>query len=75
MHNGMCSGYATTLHFLDLVFCRAFVKLATFIKIRTYAKSDEELWLDEWSNPLRGQVHVTAELIEDLQRPIPADKQ
>jgi len=44
------------------------VKLAAFVKIRTYAKSEEELWLDEWVNPLQGQIPVTAEVVRDLQR-------
>lgn len=63
-------------HLISLpVSLRAFVKLATFIKIRSYAKSDVELWLDEWSSPLQGQIPVTAELIADLQCPTSVDKQ
>lgn len=42
------------------------MKLAAFVKIRTYAKSEEELWLDEWANPLQGQLLVTAEVVRDL---------
>jgi len=53
---------------------RAVVKLAAFIKIRTYAKSDVELWLDEWANPLQGHLTVTAEVIRDLERPVEDDK-
>ncbi|KDQ54780.1 hypothetical protein JAAARDRAFT_134622 [Jaapia argillacea MUCL 33604] len=37
---------------------RAVVKLATFIKARTYAKSTKELWLETWSNPLQRRVSV-----------------
>ncbi|KAJ7666470.1 hypothetical protein B0H17DRAFT_1162570 [Mycena rosella] len=37
----------------------AIVKLTTFIKMRTYAKSPEELWLDEWSHPLEKVVQIT----------------
>lgn len=37
----------------------AIVKLATFVKMRTYSKSPEELWLDEWSHPLEKVVRVT----------------
>jgi proteasome activator subunit 4 len=59
---------------IDCYFCRAIVKLATFIKMRTYAKSDEELWLHEWANPLQGKLVVTAEVIQDLQRPIEINK-
>ena len=46
------------------------VKLATFIKYRTYAKNDAELWLEEWTNPLQTQIPVTKKLIESLQRPV-----
>ena len=48
--------------------------MATFVKIRTYAKSDEELWLDEWTNPLQGKLPVTPEVIRDLQRPLENDE-
>ncbi|KAJ7630604.1 hypothetical protein FB45DRAFT_746590 [Roridomyces roridus] len=37
---------------------QAITKLTTFIKMRTYAKSAEELWLDEWYNPLAKAVPV-----------------
>jgi proteasome activator subunit 4 len=50
------------------IFFRAVVKLAAFVKIRTYAKSEEELWLDEWANPLQGQLLVTDKVVRDLQR-------
>jgi proteasome activator subunit 4 len=50
------------------------VKLAAFIKIRTYAKSDEQLWLDEWANPLQGCLSVTAEVVRDLQRSVEDDQ-
>ncbi len=32
---------------------RAIVKITSHIKIRTYAKSTEEIWLDEWHSPLK----------------------
>jgi proteasome activator subunit 4 len=35
------------------------VKLLFFVKIRTYAKSGEELWLDAWRNPLEKEVPIT----------------
>lgn len=38
--------------------CRAIIKLTSHIKIRTYAKSSDELWFDEWRNPLRVDVAV-----------------
>jgi len=50
------------------------VKLAAFIKIRTYAKSEEELWLHEWANPLQSQLLVTAEVVRDLQRSAEEDQ-
>jgi proteasome activator subunit 4 len=59
---------------INYYFSRAVVKLATFVKIRTYAKSDEELWLDEWANPLQGKLVVTPEVIRDLQRPSEDDE-
>ncbi|KAJ7225864.1 hypothetical protein GGX14DRAFT_422660 [Mycena pura] len=37
----------------------ATVKLAGFIKMRTYAQSVEELWMDEWRHPLEKMVHIT----------------
>lgn len=38
---------------------KAVVKLLFFVKIRTYAKSMEEMWLDEWRNPLQKDVLIT----------------
>jgi len=75
MHSGMCQMHSFDCTTIEFNFIRAFVKLATFIKIRTYANSDEELWLDEWTNPLQGQILVTAELKQDLQRPVREDNQ
>ena len=47
------------------------VKLLTFIKIRTYAKSAEELWLDEWKSPLQSQLPIEhpSTFLENLGRP------
>ncbi|KAJ6627278.1 hypothetical protein B0H10DRAFT_1780024 [Mycena sp. CBHHK59/15] len=36
----------------------AIVKLLVFIKIRTYSKSTEEQWYDEWNHPRQKVVHV-----------------
>ncbi|KAH9947705.1 ARM repeat-containing protein [Amylocystis lapponica] len=36
------------------------VKLCCHIKIRTFSKSSEELWLDEWSNPLRTNISTSS---------------
>lgn len=38
------------------------------VKIRTYSKSESELWLAEWNNPLAGELSVNDELIDDLGR-------
>ena len=38
---------------------RAIVKLTSHIKVRTYAKTSDEMWLDEWRSPLRVDVAVT----------------
>ncbi|KAG6897909.1 hypothetical protein C0992_009061 [Termitomyces sp. T32_za158] len=37
----------------------AVVKVLTLIKFRSYSKSREELWLDEWRNPLAQDVEIT----------------
>jgi proteasome activator subunit 4 len=34
-------------------------KLLYFVKVRTYSKSGDEMWFDEWRNPLEQQVHIT----------------
>ncbi|EGO02735.1 hypothetical protein SERLA73DRAFT_102663 [Serpula lacrymans var. lacrymans S7.3] len=51
---------------------QAVVKLATFIKFRTYAKSSDELWLREWQNPLSRQYHITnpSKFLESTRQPI-----
>ncbi|KAF5377581.1 hypothetical protein D9615_005140 [Tricholomella constricta] len=37
---------------------KALVKMLAFVKLRTYSKSREELWLEEWSNPLKEELEV-----------------
>jgi len=56
---------------LIAVLSRALTKLLTFIKMRTYSKNGEELWLDEWHNPLERDLPISdpSVFIEDLQRP------
>jgi proteasome activator subunit 4 len=51
---------------------RAVIKILTFIKIRTYAKSGDELWLDEWHNPLERHltISVPSAFLESLGRPL-----
>lgn len=41
---------------------RAVNKMLAMVKIRSYSKSNEELWTDNWSSPLRRTV-----LIKDPQ--------
>ncbi|KAJ7129977.1 hypothetical protein C8R43DRAFT_1025251 [Mycena crocata] len=50
----------------------AILKLTTFIKMRTYAKSPEELWFDEWKHPLEKVVHVTdpSAFLKAFERPV-----
>jgi proteasome activator subunit 4 len=35
------------------------IKLLYYVKVRTYSKSGDEMWLDEWRNPLEQQVQIT----------------
>ncbi|EJF66455.1 ARM repeat-containing protein [Dichomitus squalens LYAD-421 SS1] len=37
---------------------KAVVKVCAHIKIRTFSKSSEQLWLDEWANPLRRDIPI-----------------
>lgn len=54
---------------------RGIVKLLTFVKIRTFARSSEELWLDEWKNPLARDVEIgdPNKFLESLQSPLAHD--
>ncbi|KAF8807254.1 hypothetical protein BYT27DRAFT_7189352 [Phlegmacium glaucopus] len=54
---------------------RALIKLLSFVKIRTFARSREELWLDEWKNPLARDVEIgdPTRFLESLQRPLAHD--
>ncbi|THV06075.1 hypothetical protein K435DRAFT_712109 [Dendrothele bispora CBS 962.96] len=38
---------------------RAITKLLTFVKFRTYSHSGEELWSEEWKNPLQEDIHIS----------------
>jgi proteasome activator subunit 4 len=48
------------------------VKLSWFIKIRSYAKSEEELWLEEWKSPWARTIDVDdpKAFLASLQAPI-----
>lgn len=54
---------------------RGIVKLLAFVKMRTFARSGEELWLDEWKNPLAREVKIgdPNKFLENLQRPLKHD--
>ena len=58
-----------------LIFCRAIIKLTSHVKIRTYSKSNTELWLDEWRNPLSLQVPVQdpSTFMAKLREPVNPD--
>ncbi|TFK41322.1 hypothetical protein BDQ12DRAFT_768249 [Crucibulum laeve] len=53
---------------------KAAVKMFEFIKMRTYSKSAEELWLEEWSNPLQKEISIAdlAQFLSSLQQPVTA---
>ncbi|KDR84826.1 hypothetical protein GALMADRAFT_233236 [Galerina marginata CBS 339.88] len=54
---------------------RAIVKLLSFVKIRSFSRSAEDLWLDEWRNPLAWEVNVDnpEEFLQNLQKPLSSD--
>ncbi|KAF9568547.1 hypothetical protein CPC08DRAFT_654918 [Agrocybe pediades] len=54
---------------------RSLDKLLSFIKIRTYARSNEELWFEEWLNPLARMVKIDdpKQFSENLQKPLSPD--
>lgn len=54
---------------------RALIKLTSHIKIRTYSKSSEELWFDEWRNPLSIDVAVqdSSTFVSRLRQPVKHD--
>lgn len=51
------------------------MKLLALAKIRSFSKSNEQLWLDEWVNPLAREIQINDpnEFIANLQRPVSAD--
>ncbi|OBZ79732.1 Proteasome activator complex subunit 4A [Grifola frondosa] len=50
---------------------KAVVKICSHIKIRTFSQSSEQLWLDEWSSPLRVDIDIAdhAQFLRDLANP------
>ncbi|KAJ7596682.1 hypothetical protein C8J56DRAFT_918063 [Mycena floridula] len=55
---------------------RAISKILAFAKVRTYSKSAEDLWRDEWRNPLKVEVQVTdpAAFISGFEDPMDLTK-
>ncbi|KAI0322307.1 hypothetical protein OF83DRAFT_1161297 [Amylostereum chailletii] len=51
------------------------VKLTVFIKMRTYSKSSQELWLHEWKNPLQRAIPIRSseEFYSYVKKPISTD--
>ncbi|KAI0961210.1 hypothetical protein AcV7_000369 [Taiwanofungus camphoratus] len=43
---------------IRIVAQKAVIKLLCHVKMRTFSKSSEELWLDEWANPLQIEVQI-----------------
>lgn len=73
----LCKGLSCISHnWLKLIYNdRAIVKVLTFVKVRSFSRSKEELWLDEWSNPLAQEVSISRpqQFLENLQQPIGQD--
>ncbi|EJD04282.1 uncharacterized protein FOMMEDRAFT_167503 [Fomitiporia mediterranea MF3/22] len=59
-----------------LIAQKGLVKLLALIKIRSYANSDEELWFEEWRNPLQRDIAVQDEkaIVQLLQQPFSNSK-
>ncbi|PCH33382.1 hypothetical protein WOLCODRAFT_21973 [Wolfiporia cocos MD-104 SS10] len=57
---------------IRLIAQKGFTRVTCHIKIRTLARSSDELWLDEWKHPLRTDVDVSdpSQFLESLQRPV-----
>lgn len=51
---------------------RAITKLTAHVKLRTYSRSFEDLWLDEWTNPLARRIKVSdpSSFLSGLAQPI-----
>ncbi|KAJ6519492.1 hypothetical protein C8R45DRAFT_852433 [Mycena sanguinolenta] len=52
----------------------AIVRLTLHVKMRTYSKSSQDLWLDEWRHPLEKDVHITdpAAFLKSFENPVDA---
>ncbi|KAF9474298.1 hypothetical protein BDN70DRAFT_884955 [Pholiota conissans] len=51
---------------------RGIIKILTFVKIRSFSQSKEQLWLDEWNNPLAHEIVISDpnEFIASLNQPV-----
>ena len=51
------------------------MKLLAFVKIRSFSRSKEELWLDEWKNPMARDVPTgnPKDFLAGLQRGLGAN--
>lgn len=55
---------------------RGIVRESIFIKMRTYAKNDEELWLCQWRNPLSSEIIINdyTQFLNTLHEPLVGPK-
>lgn len=65
----MNHNFTNTHHYIAV---RGVVKMTAHIKIRTYSKNTEQLWLDEWSNPLQEIITISdpAQFLQQLTQPV-----
>lgn len=58
-----------------LIILRGITKILTFVKIRTYSKSVEELWLAEWANPMQHTLAIgdPKKFLSMLEKPLVGD--
>ncbi|KAI0728586.1 ARM repeat-containing protein [Fomitopsis betulina] len=51
---------------------KAIIRLTYHIKIRTYAKTSDEMWLDQWHNPLETSISIAdpALFLKTLEQPV-----
>lgn len=64
------------LCFLLNRYSRGIVRELLFIKMRTYAKNDEELWLCQWRNPLSNEITISehTQFLSTLHKPVAGPK-
>ena len=54
---------------LTFTVCRGAIELLAHIKIRSYSKNEDDLWFEEWRNPLKHSVPIddAKKFMADLQ--------